>query len=203
MRSYRVYMASPSAGSSREAGAPPPVAGGAPSNAAPSNGAPVDTTELDTLCEKAITADKNTRPALAAGLYRRAADEALRLHEDTFVSTFLTLQRALSLCCQAHLEGVTMRRWWKAKPAACQPTLMAGRRAHLAFQKYSKEAFIHYNAPPLHLADKLISEALDIHFKGEKWHFSHAGRQRGLFSTESRLLHRLKQEKPKLPCMVG
>ena len=47
-----------------------------------------------------------------------------------------------------------MRRWWKAKPAACQPTLMAGRQAHLAFQKYSKEAFIHYNAPALHLADQ-------------------------------------------------
>ena len=85
-------MASPSAGSSREAGAP--------------SNAPVDTTLLDTLCEKALTAGECGRYALEAGFFRRAADEALRLH-DTFVCTFLTLRRASSLCCQSNLEGVT------------------------------------------------------------------------------------------------
>ena len=34
-------------------------------------------------------------------------DETLRLHGDTFVCTYLTLQRAVALRCQARLEGVT------------------------------------------------------------------------------------------------
>ena len=97
-------MASPSAGSSRDAGAPPPVSGDAPSNI---SGAPVDTTQLDTLCEKAITAGQCGRHALEAGFYRRAADEARRLQGDTFACTFLTLQRAGALRCQLQLEGVT------------------------------------------------------------------------------------------------
>ena len=86
-------MASPSAaGSSRDTTAPPPVAGDAP----------VDTAQLDRLVEKALTADKNCRYTLAASFYRRALPP-----EETFVSTFLTLQRASSLRCQLHLEGVT------------------------------------------------------------------------------------------------
>ena len=100
-------MASPSAGSSRDAGAPPPFTVATPSNAVPSNGAPVDTAQLDRLCEKALAATNSRRPALAAGFFRRAVDEALRPHGDTFVRTFLTLQRAVSLCCQAQLDGVT------------------------------------------------------------------------------------------------
>ena len=97
-------MASLSAGSSRDTTVPPPLAVGAPSNAA---SAPVDTTQLDTLVEKALTAGKSCRHALEAGFYRRAAGEALRLHGDTFVCTYLTLRRALALRCQAQLEGVT------------------------------------------------------------------------------------------------
>ena len=96
-------MASSSAGS-RESAAAPPVAGGAPPNA---TGAPVDTTQLDKLCEKAVTASSSGRYALAAAFFRYAAEEALRLHGETFVCTFLTLQRASLLRQQAQLEGVT------------------------------------------------------------------------------------------------
>ena len=101
-------MESPSAGSSRDAGAPPPVAPRAPPNAAgaPSNAAPVDTTHLDRLVEKALTAEKSGRYTLAAAFFRRAAGEALRLHKETFECTYLTLQRSHQLSLQAQLEGV-------------------------------------------------------------------------------------------------
>ena len=98
-------MASPSSGASRGASVPPPVAGSAPLHAA---GAPVDTTQLDKLCEKALAADCLGRYALAAAFFRRAAEEALRLHGETFVSTYLSLRRGSSLDVQLALdEGVT------------------------------------------------------------------------------------------------
>ena len=59
------------------------------------------------LCEKALTAEKSGRYALAAALYGRAVEEARRLHGVTFVCTYLTLHRSDSLLRQAHLEGVT------------------------------------------------------------------------------------------------
>ena len=95
-------MASPSAGSSRDARAPPPVA-----PRAPPNGEPVDTAHLDRLVEKALTASKSCRYTLAAAFFRRAADEAPRLHGDTFVCTLLTLQRSSQLDLQSQLEGVS------------------------------------------------------------------------------------------------
>ena len=91
-------MASPSAGSSRK-GAP------LPHNAA---GAAVDTTQLEKLCEKALAAEKCCRYVLASAFFRRAAEEALRLHGDTFICTYLTLQRADCLVNQAQLEGVRL-----------------------------------------------------------------------------------------------
>ena len=83
---------------------PTDAADGAVSNAA---GAPVDTTQLDKFAEKALTATKNGRSMLAAAFYKRAVDEALRLHGDTFVGTSLAVRRAASLTVQAHLEGVS------------------------------------------------------------------------------------------------
>ena len=98
-----------SAGSSRDTtGAPPPLAVSAPSNNAPSNtGAPADTSQLDKLCEKALAAGASGRYALSATFYQRAADEALRLHGETFVCTFLRLKRVVVVLCQSRLEGVT------------------------------------------------------------------------------------------------
>ena len=86
----RAWMTSP-AGSSRDTSGP---------------AAQVDTTNLDKLCEKALTADVHGRYALAATFHRRAAGEALCLHGETFVCTFLTLQCAASLVNQSLLEGV-------------------------------------------------------------------------------------------------
>ena len=97
-------MASSAPGSSLDASVLDPVAGRSPSNAA---SAPVDTTQLDKLCEKALTASSSGRHVLAAAFYRYAAEEAFRLHGKTFVGTFLTLERAASLCLQLQLEGVT------------------------------------------------------------------------------------------------
>ena len=120
-------MASSSSGASREASAPPPVAGGAPRNA---TGAPTDTTHLDKLCEKALTADSSGRYALAAAFYRYTAEEALRLHGETFVCTFLTLERAGSLAFQSQLEGVTedekatLRAEAWALASSCMPLLV-------------------------------------------------------------------------------
>ena len=62
---------------------------------------------MDRLVEKALTAEKSGRYALEAAFFRHAADEALRLHGDTFVCTHLTLWRASSLVSQSCLEGVT------------------------------------------------------------------------------------------------
>ena len=87
-------MASPSAGSAREVGAQPPV-----------DTQTVDTTQLDKLCEKAMSATKSSRHALAAALYGRAAEEALRLNGETFVCTYLTLQHSDQLLSQSDLEG--------------------------------------------------------------------------------------------------
>ena len=78
-----------------------PVAGGAPFNT------PVDTTQLEKLCEKAHTAATSGQYALAAAFFRRAAEEALYLHGETFVCTYLTLERATTLYLQSQLKGVT------------------------------------------------------------------------------------------------
>ena len=157
-------MASPSAGSSRDITSPSPVAVGAPSNAA-STSAPKDTAQLDRLVEKALTVGKSGRYALSAGFYRRAADD-LRLHGDTFVCTYLTLQRATSLQCQSSLEGVTPREkaalcaeaW--ALVSSCLPlivrrmddnTMLPGRgtAVELAFfKRYTATKNATYDVPP-------------------------------------------------------
>ena len=146
---------------SRDASAPPPVAAGTSHNAAS-----VDTTQLDSLVEKALTAGDSGRYALAAGFYRRAVDEALRLHGDTFVCTYLTLRRALSLRCQSRLQGVAQEEkaalsaeaW--ALASSCLPlivrrmdanTMMPGRgtAVELAFfKRYTATTCVTFDAPP-------------------------------------------------------
>ena len=69
--------------------------------------APADTAQLDKFCDKALTAGLGGRYALSATCFQRAADLSLRLNEETFVCTYLTLQRSAALLRQAHLEGVT------------------------------------------------------------------------------------------------
>ena len=97
-------MTSPSAGPALSN-----VPGVSSSLAAPGRvtaGAPADTTQLDRLCEKALSAGLLGRDALAASLYRRAADEALQLYGKTFVCTFLTLFCAHMLTTEARRVGV-------------------------------------------------------------------------------------------------
>ena len=144
------------------AGAPFPVAGGAPLNAASAH---ADTKQLDKLCEKALKAVESIRYAVAAAFYRRAAEEALILHGETFVWTYLTLQRALSLGVQAQLEGGTERaalydeEW--ALTSACLPlivrrmddnTMLPGRGTvvELAFfKRYTVTRLTAFGEPPL------------------------------------------------------
>ena len=73
-------------------------------------GAPVavDTTQLDKLCDKALSATKSSRYALSATFYAAAAEEALRLNGVTLVWTCLSLHRSNQLIMQSHLEGVSL-----------------------------------------------------------------------------------------------
>ena len=75
--------------------------------ASPSAAEAVDTSRLDRLWEKALTAAKSRRHALAASSYGRAAEEALRLHGETFVCTKITIMRSYQLMLQSQLEVVT------------------------------------------------------------------------------------------------
>ena len=74
---------------------------------AAASAAPVDSTHLDRLCDRALSAGVSGRFALTAAFWRHAADEALRLHGETLVCTFLTLQGCVALLCQTQLEGVS------------------------------------------------------------------------------------------------
>lgn len=83
--------------------------------------------------------------------------------------------------------------------------LHADPRRHLSAEAYNKEAFIHYNGPPLPKARDIIKEALTHYFaetRGGVEHFiqtSWAG-QRGAFSLVSEVIQRHKREEARLPC---
>ena len=78
-------------------------------------------------------------------------------------------------------------------------------RRGLSPDNYTKEAMIHFNGPLLHEADELLSDALDRNFKGKKWHFhqTSAAGQAGPFSIVSKVMHRLSQERSKLPFLAS
>ena len=96
------------AGSSRDATSsarnpPPGAAGNAAVNAAVNAG---DVSALDRLVERALTADKSSRYAFAASLWKRAAAAATALHGGaSLVAAKCTLDQADSLCCQASAEA--------------------------------------------------------------------------------------------------
>ena len=75
-----------------------------------------------------------------------------------------------------------------------------GRRG-LSANGYEKEAFIHYNGPPLAKADGIIRGALDIHFEGKKWHFEKDSyeAQRRFLGSVSQVIERHKDNLGKLP----
>ena len=74
--------------------------------ASPSAGSSHDTAVLDKLCEKGLKAVFRSRYAASAVFYLDAAEEALRLHGETFACTYLTLYRCMALLQQSRLEGV-------------------------------------------------------------------------------------------------
>ena len=99
-------------------------------------------------------------------------------------------QCALKTCNEAVVEGM-----------GSIVTLHADSRRGLNAEAIEKEAFIHFNGPPLARADGLIKEALDLHFKGKDWHFTQVSvnGQKSPFSVESQVMRRLKATRPKLP----
>ena len=99
-------------------------------------------------------------------------------------------QCALKICNEAVVEGM-----------GSIVTMHADARRGLEAGAYEKEAFIHFNGPPLDKADGIIKEALTIHFKGPEWHFrqTSAVGQKSLFSVESEVMRRHKAVPSKLP----
>ena len=83
------------AGSSRDA-----------SSGAHSSGAAADEAALDRLVERALTAEKSTRHAFAASLWKRAAAAATALHGgESLAAVRCTLEQAASLCTQYGLKA--------------------------------------------------------------------------------------------------
>ena len=69
------------------------------------------------------------------------------------------------------------------------------RRGRMEIDDIGDESMIHWNGPPLHLADSLGMEALDIHFGGRaNWNFVTLGNK-----SESVVIKRLKKVESKVP----
>ena len=75
--------------------------------AAEGAGNPASTEELYKLMDKALCAGATGRNALAAAIYRRAAEAAtIRVHGDTLIAAHLSLCQAAELLVQAAVHGV-------------------------------------------------------------------------------------------------
>ena len=69
------------------------------------------------------------------------------------------------------------------------------RRGRMEIEDTGNEALIHWNGPPLHLADQLGRQALDRHFASRgRWSFITQSNR-----TESTVIKRMKKEDSKLP----
>ena len=66
---------------------------------------------------------------------------------------------------------------------------------HLAQHVYAAEAFVHWNGPRPHAAEKLLAASLDRHFKGKDWHFHKADRGARESSVDRQLGGKYKQFK--------
>eukprot|EP00918_Siedleckia_nematoides_P014375 GHVU01031220.1.p1 GENE.GHVU01031220.1~~GHVU01031220.1.p1 ORF type:complete len:127 (-),score=5.37 GHVU01031220.1:251-631(-) len=70
-----------------------------------------------------------------------------------------------------------------------------------AAETYEAEAYLHWNGPPLHKADSVITGALNSYFGGSSWHFSHVSPS-SVFSPyvyKSKVLRRLMEDGGRLP----
>ena len=68
------------------------------------------------------------------------------------------------------------------------------RRERMHIEDLGREAFIHWNGPPVHKADRLGKKALDRHFKNGRWNFITQ-----FYRTESLVIQRKKREESQVP----
>jgi len=84
---------------------------------------------------------------------------------------------------------------------------------HLQQPDYAKEAFIHWNGPRPHKAERLLAAALDRHFGKKPWHFTKADRGRRAGSVDrawgqhkefkvSKVVDRLAGESSRVPFLA-
>ena len=64
----------------------------------------------------------------------------------------------------------------------------------------SEELKIHWNWPPVNKCDGVVRQALNLHFKGQPWHFT-ATDARNKMNKVSQVVDRLNNEKPSLAFM--
>ena len=59
-------------------------------------------------------------------------------------------------------------------------------------ENLTHELYVHMNGPPLAHADGLLKEALNLHFKGQRWHFTQisAEGQRSIYAHEGLVMRR-------------
>eukprot|EP00951_Prasinocladus_malaysianus_P017610 scaffold139047_cov32-Prasinocladus_malaysianus.AAC.2 len=69
----------------------------------------------------------------------------------------------------------------------------------LSFEKYAREAMLHWNMPTQNEADDFLKDALDYHFRNQNgWHFwSHDKKNRALLPIISKVIDRLNNQKSK------
>jgi hypothetical protein len=70
-------------------------------------------------------------------------------------------------------------------------------------EQYVAESIIHWNGPVTNECEGFLTRALDVHFKGDPWHFtSHDKQQRYRKSVVSTVVDRLAAKKSRLPFLV-
>ena len=65
---------------------------------------------------------------------------------------------------KTHAEGV-------AESMGSVMDLQSDKRRGLSIEDIGKETLVHWNGPPVHLADSLGEKSLNRMFKGRPWHF--------------------------------
>ena len=126
----------------------------------------------------------------------RSLIKTKELHADVEDVVYLLVHMALKAKNEAYVEGL-----------AGMLDRHAGGKRGIKAEEYDKEAFIHANAPPLHLADPLIHDSIDRFFTTtggliKPWHFKHTSVQKNkkilVNVDESAVMKRLKSKRPRL-----
>ena len=135
----------------------------------------------------------DTRAIKSGTVIMKSLYKDSRLHADLCDIMYLFEHCALKTRNEAVVEGI-----------GSIVNMHADGRRGLEAGAYEKEAFIHFNGPPLVQADAIIKEALDLHFEGKPWHFKKESPEAlaTYMGQLSKVLERHKGEKCGLPCMV-